>query len=333
MPHGMRVPALLLLPLLLGAACDGASGPEPRTRIAFALQKSALDSDIMLIDPDGGNPEPVSPHKALDETPCWTPGGDGLLFAADTDTRRGLYLWEDGKLTAVSTALSWMDRAPAWSPDGTEIAFASNRDGNWEIYVMDPGGRKVRRLTEGDPWDQWPAWSPDGRWIAFVSDRDGQPDLFIMDAQGDHVQPLTRDRAWDGRPAWSPDGKRLAWGSDKGGTLGVWTMELTRLEPEEGEDEKDEETKKRARWKPGVRTALAIQDVRLNPDAAWEPAPTWSPDGKRLAWVDGESGFAELVVANADGSDARRITSFRSTVSNPAWSPELPRSPGEGRQR
>jgi Tol biopolymer transport system component len=52
-------------------------------------------------------------------------------------------------------------------------------------------------------------------------------------------------------------------------------------------------------------------------------APTWSPDGRRIAYEQSiwESQRSNLYVMNADGSGRRRLTRLRNARS-PAWSPK-----------
>ena len=60
---------------------------------------------------------------------------------------------------------------------------------------------------------------------------------------------------------------------------------------------------------------------RLTRDKADEESPAWSPDGRRLAFVRGRPGRAELVVMDADGRHERRLTRGVGAAS-PAWSPD-----------
>lgn len=54
---------------------------------------------------------------------------------------------------------------------------------------------------------------------------------------------------------------------------------------------------------------------------AFESQPRYSPDGRSIAYVSDGTGSDNVLVASADGSHARAVTSFpRSTVLSPAWS-------------
>ena len=52
-----------------------------------------------------------------------------------------------------------------------------------------------------------------------------------------------------------------------------------------------------------------------------EVNPAWSPDGTRIAFVEGYLGFNRLVVANADGSGRLVVTPEPSQQFGPTWSP------------
>lgn len=50
--------------------------------------------------------------------------------------------------------------------------------------------------------------------------------------------------------------------------------------------------------------------------------PSWSPDGKRIAFVSRRDGNLEIYVMNADGSDQTRLTNTPEWEFNPRWSPD-----------
>jgi TolB protein len=305
--------ALCLCACVANLGCSSKEDGRP-SKIAFVIDRSGTKSDLLLVDPSGGEPVAVAEAEAEDETPAWAPDGLTLIFTSKRDGHYGLYLW-DSKVEMLSGA-NYKDLAPSWSPSGRRIAFMSNRDNTWQIYSIGANGKDEKRLTYSTSNDTWPAWSPDGTSIVFQSDRGGQQDLYLMrvlpsEAEplpkpqpgvkeepvryAEEPKPLTNDRAWDGRPAWSPDGKLIAWPSAREGKSAIYVMDaagknvrrLTTLESEADE-------------------------------------PTWSPDGQRIAFISTRDGFRELYVMDADGKNVRRLTTLHAQIHTPSWSPFLP---------
>ena len=186
------------------------------------------------------------------------------------------------------------------------IAFASNRDGNFEIYVMDADGGNQRRLTNNPGNDVSPSWSPDGKRIAFSSDRDkpGNSEIYVMDADGQNEQRLTNDPNEDQYPSWSPDGKRIAFSARR-----------------EGHFESDF----------GITDEIYVMDAngenqqRLTENRQYDWYPSWSPDGKRIAFSSDRKGDLqnfEIYVMDADGENQQRLTENRAGDQWPSWSPD-----------
>lgn len=63
-------------------------------------------------------------------------------------------------------------------------------------------------------------------------------------------------------------------------------------------------------------------DKNLTNDPGEDTYPTWSPDGKRIAFTSTRSGHAEIYVMDADGKNVRQMTKFQGTYPYCAdWSP------------
>ena len=195
---------------------------------------------------------------------------------------------------------------------------------NYEIATSELDGRGQQRLTD-NPWlDSNPIWSPDGDLIAFLTSPSGAgrnhalaplPDLQLhsMRADGTDVQPVAPrvESAAYVPPAWSPDGQRLAFvGSEDQyepyGYLGyrVYTVRT------DGSD------------------LMRIENSEISMYEYVVTAPTWSPDGERVAFatIDRQSGESSVFSARFDGTDLRRVWSSGPNkpairVAQVSWSP------------
>jgi len=153
---------------------------------------------------------------------------------------------------------------PAWSPDGRSVAFVWDQGGVQNVFVVDSRGasQAPKSLTsyETGAVDNL-FWSPDGRTLFFV--RDG--DLWRLPADGSAApQAVWTTRESESQVVPSPDGTRMAF--VRGGQLGV--PDWQRI----GGD----------LW---VRLLADGRETRLTNGEGVVSSPSWSPDGKRLAFA------------------------------------------------
>jgi TolB protein len=155
------------------------------------------------------------------------------------------------------------------------------------------------------------AEKPTGR-LVFIDGTTGFDVLWTMRADGSEARRVTRGAqdVEEVEPEWSPDGRKIAYSrGDRCQTEPldvcnrIWTVDA------DGSDAR----RLIPRRLPGI---LANREVSFQ-------APTWSPDGRRIAYEQSiwESQRSNLYVMNADGSGRRRLTRLRNARS-PAWSPD-----------
>src|SRR5947208_17082593 len=71
-----------------------------------------------------------------------------------------------------------------------------------------------------------------------------------------------------------------------------------------------------------VATAAATPIRQLTNTQASNIRPSWSPDGKRIAFQSNRDGPYHIYVMDSDGSNVRQLTSGDADDRHPAWSPD-----------
>jgi TolB protein len=246
-----------------------------------------------------------------DGDPDVSPDGKRLVFQSTRHSHRpDLYIKTvDGVSVTQLTNDPADDVQPMFSPDGEYIAFSSNRSGNWDIWIMRTDGGNAIQVTQGEAHEIHPCWSPDGTQVAFcsLSGESKQWGIWIAQAKAGASRRYIAEGVY---PEWSPTSDKIIYqrARQRGRPLfSIWTIELVGGEP----------------TYPTELVASATRAYVL---------PTWSPDGKRIAFCEvadeGQepstdkigSRQGEIWVADADGRGRMRLTQGDLRNYSPVWS-------------
>jgi Tol biopolymer transport system component len=249
-----------------------------------------------------------------------------------------------------------------WSKDGryilvTLVRKIAENERVLEIGLVSVADGSVRTLKSQAGMLGGMTFSPDGRYIAYsikVKEHEELGDIFLLaiDGSGKEVR-LTEHPAADFSPAWAPDGKAIAFVSNRDpGGMGLWIRYLVDGKPvgepqlvkrEAGEVRSLGFTRKgslfyttRTPWSHIYTASLDVETGKvLAPPAlllreGFSIMPTWSPDGKSLAYVSNRASLAEfgrrtvLVVRSMETGEERELLSDPGhfAFGRPRWSPD-----------
>jgi len=161
---------------------------------------------------------------------------------------------------------------PSMSPDGQRLALEVSEESGTDIWVYDWQRDTMTRLTFTGKSSR-PLWNPDGRYIVFQAAGEGMS-VIRSDGAG-KPRPLTQSKIFQEAYSFTPDGKRLAFMEQaSGSSFDLWTVPL------ESDD-------------AGLRAGKPEVFLQTPAD---ERYPTFSPDGRWIAYRSDESGTSQVYV-------------------------------------
>ncbi len=191
----------------------------PAEPYPVGMRRLGIDTDISILDSNGGEPLEESLGPGFIPQAAWSPDGKRVAVDFRPAPRRA---WD--KTGVYTLDLDRSDTPPlvvrdayhfAWSPDGKKLAYVASRQkrNHPAIYISLADGSGEHRLTDPELKADDPAWSPDGRKFAIAVEHGihGTPQgLYVMNDDGSELKNLSGKKDHIQSPVWSPDGKRIA---------------------------------------------------------------------------------------------------------------------------
>jgi dipeptidyl aminopeptidase/acylaminoacyl peptidase len=302
----------MILALLLSTAA-----PVPAAQVLRTLQ-STVSLHAVTLSRDGKR---VAWMEKV-QTPDGPAADESYLYVQDLGAAH------PKKVSAAHDGKAHDEDEPAFSPDGQSLAFLSDaaRAHQPQLYVADLRTGKVRQLTRLTGHLEQPRFSPDGRTVAVLYIAGGADErgplmpasrqtgvvleeikeqrLSLVPADGSAaLKPLSPPDLFVYEYDWRPDGSAFAVTAAHGsGEDNWWFAQLYGVDAKSGA----------AR----VLHKAALQICE----------PTFSPDGRRIAFIEGlmsdaGSNGGDVFVLAADGSGGpRNVTpGFRGSAATLRW--------------
>ena len=238
------------------------------------------NNGLWRISPSGS--EGTQIFNELAEHPRWSPDGSLVVFDADTGRSIKMVPSEGGSpiLFLPDSIQIKNGGLPCWSPDGTQIAFVESS--GMSLCVYNAKNSEITSIFSKEGLVPLPGgWTPDGTCVlvALMDRETRKSTLWKVSSSGEDSRQITGlHENFYRYLALSPDGTLLVYGVVEDRHVGLYVMSAL-----------------------GGRSLPLIVSEQGHNDG-----PSWSPDGKKLAFTSTRSGSFDIWIMHVNQQQIKK---------------------------
>jgi len=301
---------------------------------------------IWSVRPDGTNLKQLTTGPFDDREPQYSHDGTRIAFSSDRDGNYDIWVMDlkAGRMVSRTNQPS-NESMPAWSPDDKEIAYYTDRPNGHAIMAVNASGaERVVQTINGTA--NAPSWSPDGKQILYNLFADNQSRLALSGnalTSGEDVFPFRAQWISADEFIYTADGKIKRRSLENHSVRNIeFTASVSFTRQSYRQNHRDfDSTAPRpvtgivspAISPDGKRVAfVALSDLwimpiggepqRITNNSFLELDPTWSPDGRSLAYSTDRAGTMDVWVHDLETGKEERVTQSPGAELFGTWSPE-----------
>ncbi len=317
--------------------------------IAFPATDANNVTEIYYMHASGSEPKKLTNDSLWKFVADISPDGSQIAYARGQSRQAltfPLKIFTISTLGGVSKKIAEAGNGPRWSPDGNFIAYIARgtMPGSSALWIMNADGGNKRMILEDSLAQRVSlAWAPDGKAIAwlrtFKNAAAVYQEIIIHELESGKERQLTTDKKNIDEVYWMPQGEIL-YSSNREGPSNLWAIssdggtpvQVTRGPGPDLGIKASRDGKRVLYMQQASYGAIMIGDLnglnarQITPDDQSVFGPTFSPDGKQIAYCvndpDPIKPVVYLYVVDREGHNRRRLTGGGEYIENFAWSPD-----------
>lgn len=280
--------------------------------------------------------------------PAWSHDGKLIAYSLKGGENCGIFVKPANggiERTLVDSDLHDCPYRPAFSPNGKWLVYLARPALSQSvcIFLYSLETQETRQITFLDSplhYDSSPEFSPDSKYIAFIRKDDIHRKIALIPTEGGDVSIIYSGGIYVNDLDWMPNGEEIAFSSNSGlwkisrfggqpqffaaGNVSVMRISIAQQASRIAYEQTFEE---RNIWQMDIESGQASQPRIFIASTRYDADPTYSPDGKLVAFRSSRTGSMQIWIAEAENSNqfsqATSLTDFRGcSVEEPAWSPD-----------